>query len=217
MTNMFTHEAAYRGQDAVGSLAAPLLTICGAGALGSQLADNLSRQGVRRLRVIDYDRVEQHNVNTQLYGSADIGAWKVDVLRNQLFRAVEVEIEAFAKKFDERNAQSLLKASDIVIDTFDNSDSRQLVQTQCRLMKMECLHVGLYEDYCEAIWDEHYRVPEDVAGDVCDYALARNLVLLAVAIASEALVRFVLSGERIDRSATLRDFAVRVLERPVDV
>jgi hypothetical protein len=57
-----------------------------------------------------------------------------------------------------------------------------------------------------------YRVPGDVAGDVCEYPLARNLVLLAVAIASETLIHFVLAGERQSRSATLKDFAVRDLE-----
>ena len=56
-------------------------------------------------------------------------------------------------------------------------------------------------------------MPQDVAGDVCDYPLARNLILLAVAVASEVIVRFVLEGERKDFSVTLRDFAIRPLER----
>jgi hypothetical protein len=80
-------------------------------------------------------------------------------------------------------------------------------------LQLPCLHVGLYADYGEVIWDEHYRVPQDVQGDVCDYPLARNLVLLVVALASEAVLRYVLDGLRQDWSATLRDFAIRPLER----
>jgi hypothetical protein len=53
-----------------------------------------------------------------------------------------------------------------------------------------------------------------VAGDVCEYPLARNLVLPAVVVASETLVRYVLEGKRESRSATLADFAVRQLELP---
>jgi molybdopterin/thiamine biosynthesis adenylyltransferase len=193
-------------------LSAPLVTICGAGALGSNLTENLARQGFSRLRVIDRDRVEEHNVSTQIYGASDVGAWKVDVLRNRLFRAVEVEIDAVAKELSERTVRSLLKGADVVVDTFDNSASRQLVQQRCREQTTECLHVGLYADYCEVVWDEAYLVPGDVAGDVCEYPLARNLVLLAVAIASESLIRFVLDGERRNWSATLKDFAVRELE-----
>ncbi|CAK9037477.1 Probable molybdopterin-synthase adenylyltransferase (MoaD protein adenylase) (Molybdopterin-converting factor subunit 1 adenylase) (Sulfur carrier protein MoaD adenylyltransferase) [Durusdinium trenchii] len=198
--------------EAVAKLAEPMVAMCGAGALGSNLIDNLSRQGFRRLRVVDFDRVDQHNVSTQVYGVADVGAPKVDVLRNHVFRTAEVELETMDKKLDERNARKLLKGADIVIDTFDNSDSRRLVQQHCRAVGIECLHVGLFADYCEAVWDEVYRVPSDAEGDVCEYPLARNLVQLAVAVASELLVRFVLDGEKQNYSGTLRDFAITELE-----
>jgi molybdopterin/thiamine biosynthesis adenylyltransferase len=214
MAGKFHHEQLYRGTDSLDRLAAVRLTLCGAGALGSHLADNLVRQGLGALKVIDRDRVEEHNVSTQLYGESDVGAWKGDVLRNRLFRAAGVEIEAVNKELTERNARSLLKESGLVVDAFDNSASRRLVQEQCRALSLPCLHVGLFADYAEVVWDEVYRVPNDVAGDVCDYPLARNLVLLAVAVASETLLRFVLAGRRDNWSVTLGDFAVRPLEAP---
>jgi len=212
MTGKFLHEELYRGADQVAKLSKSHLTLCGAGALGSHLAENLARQGFTQLRVIDRDRVEEHNISTQTYGMSDVGSWKVEVLRNRLFRVVEVEIEAISKEVQERNLKSLLKDTDLVIDTFDNSAARQLVQQHCRSANLACLHVGLYADYCEIIWDQHYRVPHDVEGDVCEYPLARNLILLAIAIASETILKYVLQGEQENRSATLRDFAVRELE-----
>jgi hypothetical protein len=90
------------------------------------------------------------------------------------------------------------------IDAFDNSASRQLIQEQCRADQIPCLRVGLYADYCEVVWDERYRVPRDVGGNVCDYPLARNLVVMA----SEAAIRFVASGERKNWTGTLGDLAV---------
>lgn len=212
MASKYLHEEVYRGAEAVAMLAEPSVTICGAGALGSNLADNLARQGFTRLRVIDNDRVDEHNVGTQLYGVADVGAPKVDVLRSRLFRAAEVEIDVKNKRLTAGNARSLIKGSNIVVDTFDNAESRQLVQDQCRADGLNCLHVGLYADYCEAIWDVGYRVPSDVAGDVCEYPLARNLVMFAVALASELLVRFALTGTQQDYSGTLADFAFGELE-----
>jgi molybdopterin-synthase adenylyltransferase len=212
MADKFHHEAIYRGAEQVARLASQHLTICGAGALGSQLADNLARQGFQQLRVIDRDRVEEHNVSTQLYGASDVGSWKVDVLRQRLFRATGVEIEAIRKELSDRTARTLLQEGGLVIDTFDNSTSRRLVQEHCRTLQLPCLHVGLYADYGEVIWDEGYGVPQDVAGDVCDYPLARNLVILVIAVASEVVVRFALAGVRQDWSVTLRDFAIRPLE-----
>lgn len=214
MADKFHHELLYRGADSLAKLAAVRLTLCGAGALGSQLADNLVRQGFGPLHVIDRDRVEEHNVSTQLYGVADVGGWKVEVLRQRLFRAAGVEIEVSAKELSERTARSLLKSAGLVVDTFDNSASRRLVQEHCRAKSIPCLHVGLHADYGEIIWDEAYRVPSDVAGDVCDYPLARNLILLVVAAASETLVRFALDGTRQNWSVTLADFAIQRLERP---
>jgi molybdopterin/thiamine biosynthesis adenylyltransferase len=212
MPDKFHHETIYRGAEQVTRLAGQRLTICGAGALGSQLADNLARQGLRQMRVIDRDRVEAHNVGTQVYGEHEVGAWKVEVLRQRLFRATGVEIEGIRKEFSDRSARGLLQDAGLVIDTFDNSASRRLVQEHCRTLQLPCLHVGLFADYGEVIWDERYRVPQDVAGDVCDYPLARNLVLLTVAVASEVVVRFALTGSRQDFSVTLGDFAVRALE-----
>src|ERR1051326_7733940 len=67
MADKFLHEALYRGQEAIAKLGQAQITICGAGALGSHLIDTLARQGVRRLTVIDMDRVEEHNIGTQIY------------------------------------------------------------------------------------------------------------------------------------------------------
>src|SRR5689334_8179894 len=104
MSDAFLHERLYRGPGVIERLARARIVLCGAGALGSHLADNLARQGARHLTVIDRDRVEAHNIGTQLYDEGDVGARKVDALRARLFRAAGVEIEAEAKALDERNA-----------------------------------------------------------------------------------------------------------------
>src|SRR3954463_13433399 len=109
MADQFHHESIYRGPGAIEKLSALQVTLCGAGALGSNLADNLARQGFRDLRVIDRDRIEEHNVGTQLYGESDVGAWKVEVLKQRLFRATGIEIEAHRKGLDDRTAKSLLQ------------------------------------------------------------------------------------------------------------
>jgi molybdopterin/thiamine biosynthesis adenylyltransferase len=209
MPGKFHHEVLYRGSALITRLSALRITLCGAGALGSHLADNLVRQGITHLRVIDKDRVEEQNVSTQLYGESDIGAWKVEVLRNRLFKTAGVEIQAVRKELAAQTAKPLLGECDLIIDAFDNSASRRLVQQTARIATTPCLHVGLHTDYGEIIWDETYRVPADVAGDVCDYPLARNLILLAVAITTEAIVRYSAAGERQSWSVTLADFAIR--------
>ena len=211
MHEPFHHEALYRGQEALDRLARVQLVVCGAGAVGSNLVDSLVRQGFQRLTVIDYDRIEAHNVGTQTYAPSDVGAFKVDVFQAEVFRAVGVEIQTVRKRLTEWNVGRFLRGADLVVDGFDNRESRALVTEYCRANAIPCLHVGLSADYAEVLWNETYRVPHDVGqqgADVCDYPLARNLIQFAIALAGEAIVRFVLEGEQQDYSFTLRDLRI---------
>jgi len=213
MRDIFHHETLYRGAEALARLGQVRLTVCGAGAIGSNLVDALVRQGVRQVTAIDFDRVEAHNVGTQSYAGSDVGAFKVEVLQAEVFRAVGVEITAIRQRLTERNVGKLLADADLVVDGFDNRASRLLVTEHCLAAGIPCLHVGLSADYAEVIWNEGYRVPHDVdvaAAGVCDYPLARNLIQFAVALASEAVIRFVLEGQRQNYSFTLRDLRVNV-------
>lgn len=207
----FHHEEIYRGKDLAARLNVPI-TVCGAGAIGSNLIDNLTRQGFSKLSVIDMDRVEVHNLNTQIYAEADVGALKVDALKNRVFRNIGVEIDAVNKELTASNVKQLLKKASILVDCFDNNKARQLVQDFAREKKTPCLHVGLNGDYAEVIWDVKYRVPKDqTEGDICDYPLARNIAMLAVIVATEELLSFQLSQPPRfqDWSITLKDLAIR--------
>jgi hypothetical protein len=63
--------------------------------------------------------------------------------------------------------------------------------------------------YAEAVWNENYRVPSATNDDVCDYPLARNLVLLAVAAASELVIGWAATGERRSVTLTLDDLSIQ--------
>jgi hypothetical protein len=64
----------------------------------------------------------------------------------------------------------------------------------------------------EVVWDEGYRLPEDAGLNVCNYPLARNIVLLAVAVATESLLGLILNETQASYSITLGDFAIAPLE-----
>lgn len=185
------------------------VTVCGAGALGANITESLARSGFGCLRVIDRDRIEERNLSTQPYYRSDVGAYKAKMLTNSLYRALGVQIDGRSKELASANAAQMLDGSAIVIDTFDNSVGRQAVKDYCTHAQLPCLHVGLAADYAEVIWNEIYRVPSPANDDICDYPLARNLVMLAVAVACEVIVMFVASGEQQSFTVTLGDLAVK--------
>jgi hypothetical protein len=55
-------------------------------------------------------------------------------------------------------------------------------------------------------------VPSAVNDDVCDYPLVRNLVMLTVAVACEAIVSFVATGAQQHFTITLKDLSVQSLK-----
>jgi molybdopterin/thiamine biosynthesis adenylyltransferase len=209
MREKFYHEGLYRGDEALRKLGQIRVTICGAGAVGSNLVTNLVRQGLHKITVIDFDRVETHNVGTQTYTESDVGIFKVEALQAEVFRAVGIEIIAIRQTLTARNVEKLLQDTDLVVDGFDNHAARALVTEHSRIAEIPCLHIGLSADYAEVVWNEQYIVPRDTtAADVCDYPLARNLIQFAVALASEIIVRFVITGQRQNYSFTLQDLHI---------
>lgn len=202
------HEELYRGRSLLERLASFPVTLCGAGALGANLAENLVRSGARKITVIDKDRVEEHNLSTQPYGRADVGSQKAKILSHSLYRSTGVSIEAHCLELNADNVKRLLKGAGLVVDCFDNTASRRLVSDFCRDQHQDCLHVGLAADFAEVLWNEVYRVPQMAGADGCDYPLARNIVQLAVVTASEAILAFLASGARRNYTVTLGDLNI---------
>lgn len=209
MSERFLHENVYRGASLMKSIRQTAITLCGTGAVGSNLAMNLARQGFYSLMLMDHDRIESHNLGTQIWSETEIGLLKAECLRNRLFDELGFEVELQTKRLTAKNAKKLLKEASFIVDSFDNSESRKLVKEYSLETGVPCLHVGLNGDYAEVIWNDNYRVPSDEGQDICDYPLARNLIFMAVAVASECIIRYIDSEKKANYTITLGDFAIK--------
>lgn len=210
MNDIFLHENLYRGKPVKDLFGAKHITVCGAGAIGSNLVDNLARQGFSRIRAIDKDRVELHNINNQCYTRKDVGSLKVAALKSIVFNSVGVEIETESKELTGTNVKKLLRGTDLIIDCFDNSSSRQTLYDFSCSSGTPCLHTGVFEGFGEVSWNEKYTVPPNtVDGDSCEAAFARNLFLLVVAAATEEIVNFLLEKRSRRLYISLGDLEIR--------
>lgn len=172
--------------------AANLITICGAGTLGANLAETLARMGFTRLRLIDRDKVEARNLSVQPYSRAEIGAPKARALANTLYRAVQARVEPLTVELTAANAPELLKESALVVDAFDNHSARAAVSQVTRAAHLPCLHVGFSPDglYGSGVWEPDYQVPRETPGDPCDYPLTRPFALALSSLAARAIADF---------------------------
>ena len=212
----FEHEREHRGSEAMRSLAAARVIVCGAGAIGANLCEGLARVGVRQITVIDFDRIEERYLSTQPWGRRELGQRKARMLGNRLHRELGVEPVALCDRLHAENSVEILAGHDLIIDAFDNSASRQAVQSAARELAIPCVHAGMADGYGEVIWDEDYRVPMGEHEDLCDYPLARALVTLVVGAALEISVQFLTEGVRRQASVTLRDLCMSSLTPRAD-
>lgn len=58
--------------------------IIGCGSVGSTIAENLARCGVKNMVLYDFDTVEPHNIVNQMFTQQDVGKSKVEALKDIL-------------------------------------------------------------------------------------------------------------------------------------
>lgn len=58
------------------------VSVIGIGGIGSPIVLTLAKMGIGEITVWDHDKVEEHNVGSQLYRTEDIGNYKVSALRD---------------------------------------------------------------------------------------------------------------------------------------
>lgn len=116
------------GQDRLGASHAALV---GCGALGSCLAELLTRAGIGRLAIIDRDFVELSNLHRQsLYTEADAAeSLPKAIAAKHRLAAINSEVEVIAQvaDFNWRNARQLLDGAEILLDGTDNFEARLLL------------------------------------------------------------------------------------------
>ncbi|NOH16399.1 thiamine biosynthesis protein ThiF [Clostridium cochlearium] len=113
------------------------VAIAGLGGLGSTAALSLARVGIGKLILVDYDVVEPSNLNRQQYFVKHIGMKKTQAMKDIISQCNPfVEIETIDAYVDEKNIESIFKDADIIIEAFDNAETKALITNKVlKIMK----------------------------------------------------------------------------------
>ena len=102
--------------------------IAGAGGLGSNCAMHLVRAGVQHLTVVDFDVVNESNLNRQFFFRDQLGQKKVDALKENLLRIdPDADIRAVDAKIDAASVKEIFADCDIVVEAFDVVDAKVML------------------------------------------------------------------------------------------
>ena len=118
------------GDEAMSLIGEKRVIIFGVGGVGSWCAESLVRSGIRKLTIVDSDRVSITNINRQLMATTKtIGQVKVDALKERLLTInPSAEITALQQIFTAETAGSFaLDTYDYIIDAIDSLKDKALL------------------------------------------------------------------------------------------
>jgi len=102
--------------------------IAGVGGLGSAIAIALTRAGIGKLIVADFDVVEPSNLNRQQYFIDQIGLPKVEALRTNLSRINPFTTVCPHNNYlDENNIPEIFSGVDTMVEAFDRAESKAML------------------------------------------------------------------------------------------
>ncbi len=112
------------GDAGIEKLKKSTVMVVGCGAVGSFAIEALARSGVGHLVVVDFDTVEESNINRQLFAlTSTVGAAKVDVAAARV-RDInpDIAVDALNMRWDENSDVDIVP--DFVIDAIDSVESK---------------------------------------------------------------------------------------------
>jgi sulfur-carrier protein adenylyltransferase/sulfurtransferase len=133
--------------------------VVGAGGLGSPALLYLAAAGVGTLGVIDFDVVDESNLQRQIiHGQSDIGRLKAESARDAVaeinpFVTVQVHTEALSND----NVLEIFSEYDLIVDGTDNFATRYMVNDACVLLGKPYVWGSIYrfDGQASVFWAEH--------------------------------------------------------------
>jgi adenylyltransferase/sulfurtransferase len=124
------------GTEGQRKLKAARVLLAGVGGLGSPLALYLTAAGVGTLGLVDFDVVDESNLQRQiLHSTKDVGRGKLDSAAEKLTALnPSVKVVKHDAMLTSANALEILKDYEIVADGTDNFPTRYLVNDACVLL-----------------------------------------------------------------------------------
>ena len=133
--------------------------VIGAGGLGSPALLYLAAAGVGTIGVVDFDVVEESNLQRQvIHGTGDVGKPKVVSAQETIAEVNRfVDVVVHEERLDSSNAEAILAAYDLVIDGSDNFATRYLVNDACVLLSKPYVwgSVFRFDGQASVFWAEH--------------------------------------------------------------
>src|SRR4030042_467845 len=133
LRNRYSRQAMFPGIGDEGQtrLSKGSVVIIGCGALGTNLANFLVRAGVGKVKIVDRDFIEIHNLQRQvLFDEEDIKAQlpKAIAAERHLKRVNStVKVQGIVADINYSNIEKFCRGADVILDGPDNAETRYMI------------------------------------------------------------------------------------------
>ena len=127
-------------------LKAARVLVVGTGGLGAPLLQYLSAAGVGTIGIVDFDVVEDSNLQRQvLFTQEDIGRPKVEAARDRIVaQNPHIDVVIYNTMFTSKNAIEIASEYDVIADGTDNFPTRYLVNDVSVLLKIPNVYASIF-------------------------------------------------------------------------
>jgi len=121
--------------------------VVGAGGLGCPALQYLVATGIGTIGIVDFDIVSLSNLHRQiLYSREDIGELKVNVAKKQLAKInPNCKIMTYDAMLSAKNAATIIREYDIIIDATDMIPARYLINDTCIQLDKPFVYGAVYK------------------------------------------------------------------------
>lgn len=130
--------------------------VVGAGGLGSPALYYLAAAGTGKLGIVDFDSVEENNLQRQIiHSTSRIGENKATSAGQTIADLnPDVEVEIFQDKLSSENVDDIVSRYDLVIDATDNFDTRYLLNEAAVKFGKPYVYGSIFrfEGYASVFW-----------------------------------------------------------------
>ena len=133
--------------------------LIGAGGLGSPLALYLAAAGVGRIGIVDFDVVDESNLQRQvIHGTSALGMPKLESAKARILDInPNVQVDKYEFPLTSENALETFRPYDVIVDGTDNFPTRYLVNDACVLLGKPNVYGSIFrfEGQASVFWAKH--------------------------------------------------------------
>ncbi|MEK6954997.1 MAG: HesA/MoeB/ThiF family protein [Candidatus Micrarchaeota archaeon] len=132
LVNRYIRQIKLLGEKDHAKLSNLTVGIIGCGGLGSNSALLCAQLGVKKLILMDRDKVSQTDFNRQQFSESDLGRAKVEALKEKIGKTnSNVLVEAHFEQFGEGKSKGAFRNANVILDGTDNFSTRVAINRFC--------------------------------------------------------------------------------------